>query len=117
MIKDDVCRPFEMQEIDLTAELSKDWKFNLRYAFNFFNAGISIAPPKISCTTCHKVPISSIPQIVTKATEFDYDELSGQLITATVALEFNSIEVTARVKWIEELKYPLMFIEEIKSKN
>ena len=71
MLKDDVCRTFEMQEIDLSADLSKDWKFNLKYAFTFFNAGISVAPPKISCTTCHKVPISSIPQTVTKATEFD----------------------------------------------
>lgn len=53
----------------------------------------------------------------TKATEFDYDELSGALIAATVVLEFNSIEITAKVKWIEELEYPLMFIEEIKNEN
>lgn len=53
----------------------------------------------------------------TKATEFDYDELSGTLIAATVVLEFNSIEITAKVKWIEEFKYPLMFIEEIRSKT
>ncbi len=52
-----------------------------------------------------------------KATEFDYDELSGTIIAATVVLEFNSIEITAKVKWIEELKYPLMFIEEIRSKT
>ena len=71
LTKDNVGRPFEYQEIDTSVELSKDWKFNLKYAFNYFNAGISTAPPKISCTTCHKVPISSIPQVVTKATEFD----------------------------------------------
>jgi hypothetical protein len=53
----------------------------------------------------------------TKATEFDYDELTGTLIAATVVLEFNAIEITAKVKWIEELKYPLMFIEEIRTKN
>ncbi|MFW9950042.1 MAG: dihydroneopterin aldolase family protein [Candidatus Thorarchaeota archaeon] len=52
-----------------------------------------------------------------KETEFDYDELSGILIGATVVLEFNSVEITAKIKWIEELKYPLMFIEKIKSKN
>jgi hypothetical protein len=51
----------------------------------------------------------------TKTTEFDYDELSGALISATVVLEFNSIEITAKVKWIEELRYPLMFVEEIKN--
>jgi len=53
----------------------------------------------------------------TKATEFDYDELSGTLIAATVVLEFDSIEITAKVEWIEELQYPLMFIEEIRNKS
>lgn len=53
----------------------------------------------------------------TKATEFDYDEISGTVIAATVVLEFDSIEITAKVEWIEELKYPLMFIEEIRNKN
>ncbi|MFW9821123.1 MAG: dihydroneopterin aldolase family protein, partial [Candidatus Thorarchaeota archaeon] len=48
---------------------------------------------------------------------FDYDELSGALISATVVLEFKSIEIIAKVKWIEELEYPLMFIEEISSKD
>ena len=71
MTRDEVARLFEWQEIDMDAELSKDWKFNLKYAFNYFNVGISTAPPKISCTTCHKVPISSIPATVKKAVEFD----------------------------------------------
>jgi hypothetical protein len=53
----------------------------------------------------------------TKSTEIDYDELSGALIGAIVVLKFKSIEITARVKWIEELEYPLMFIEEIKNGN
>lgn len=51
-----------------------------------------------------------------KATQFEYDELSGTLIAATVVLEYNSVEITAKVKWIEELKYPLMFIENIRNK-
>ena len=52
-----------------------------------------------------------------KTTEFDYDELSGILIAATIVLEFNEIEITAKVEWIEELKYPLMFIEKIINKS
>ncbi len=71
MTKDDATRPFEWKEVDLDAELSTDWKFNLKYAFNYFNAGISTAPPKISCTTCHKIGISRIPEIVKNASEFD----------------------------------------------
>ena len=52
-----------------------------------------------------------------KSTEFEYDEITGNLIAATVILEFNSVEITAKIEWIEELKYPLMFIEKIRNKN
>jgi hypothetical protein len=52
-----------------------------------------------------------------KETEFDYDEISGILISATVVLEFKTIEVTAKVEWVEELKYPLMFIEKISNEH
>jgi len=52
-----------------------------------------------------------------KTTEFEYDELSGRLIAAIVVLEFNSVEITAKVEWIDELKYPLMFIENIRNKS
>jgi len=70
IMKDDA-RPFEWREIDLSQPLSKDWEFNLKFAYNYFNQYISIQPPKISCTTCHKVPISSIPEIVKLSTQFD----------------------------------------------
>ncbi|MFX0033710.1 MAG: FAD-binding oxidoreductase [Candidatus Hodarchaeota archaeon] len=64
-------RPFEYQEMDLDAPLSKDWKFNLKYAYNYFNKYISVVPPKISCTTCHKIPISKIPEAANLSNEFD----------------------------------------------
>ncbi|MFX0057352.1 MAG: FAD-binding oxidoreductase [Candidatus Heimdallarchaeota archaeon] len=70
-IMKDVARPFEWQEIDASAPLSKDWEFNLKFAYNYFNKYISITPPKISCTTCHKVPISAISEVAKLSTEFD----------------------------------------------
>ena len=70
VMKDDA-RPFEWQEIDLDAALSKDWRFNLKYAYNYFNKYISIAPPKISCTTCHKIPITKIAEVADKSQNFD----------------------------------------------
>jgi len=70
IMKDD-SRPFEWQEIDTTATLSKDWKFNLEYAYHYFNKYISISPPKISCTTCHKIPISEISKAAKLSAEFD----------------------------------------------
>jgi FAD/FMN-containing dehydrogenase len=71
MTKDNVCRPFEYQEMDLDAVLNKDWEFNLQFAFQYFNQYISIVPGTISCTTCHKVPISFIPEAVIAANKFD----------------------------------------------
>ena len=70
-IMKDGARPFEWQEIDLSQPLAKDWKFNLEFAYNYFNKYISVAPPKISCTTCHKIPISAIPEAVVSSTIFD----------------------------------------------
>ena len=70
IMKDDA-RPFEWQEVDLNATLSKEWEFNLKYAYNYFNKYISVAPPKISCTTCHKVSISDIPEVAKLSVLFD----------------------------------------------
>ena len=76
MTKDEIARPFEWQEVDLDAELSKDWKFSLKYGFNFFHGGISMAPPQISCTTCHKIPMSSLAEVDKKCSEFDKKYMS-----------------------------------------
>jgi len=70
ILKDDT-RPFEWQEIDLDAELSKEWKFNLNFSYTYFNKFISLAPPKISCVTCHKIPISEIAEKETSSIKFD----------------------------------------------
>jgi FAD/FMN-containing dehydrogenase len=70
IMKEDA-RLFEWQEIDSSLELSKDWKFNLQFAYNYFNKYISIQPPKISCTTCHKVPISFLEEAVKQSIQFD----------------------------------------------
>jgi len=71
MTKDGICRPFEYQEMDLDQPLAKDYPFNLKFAFNYFNQYISIIPDMISCTTCHKVPISLIPIAVENSHAFD----------------------------------------------
>ena len=52
-----------------------------------------------------------------KSTEFEYDEITGKVINATVVLEYKSVEITAKVEWVEDLRYPLMFIEKITTKN
>lgn len=84
IMKDDA-RPFEWQEIDLNATLSKDWQFNLKYAYNYFNKYISVAPPKISCTTCHKIPISAIPEAAASSMIFD-NKYRGEFPPQSISL-------------------------------
>jgi len=51
-----------------------------------------------------------------KTHEYDYDEITGEIIRATLVLEFKSVEVVAKIDWVEDLNYPLMFIEKIREK-
>lgn len=48
-----------------------------------------------------------------KETEFAYDDISGKIINAEINLEYESVKVKAKIKWIEDLNYPLMYIEKI----
>ncbi|MFW9821456.1 MAG: dihydroneopterin aldolase family protein [Candidatus Thorarchaeota archaeon] len=48
-----------------------------------------------------------------KNSPFDYDEITGKIIRAELILKYEDIEVLAKIDWIEELQYPLMFIEKI----
>ncbi len=49
-----------------------------------------------------------------KENEYDYDEISGKTIEADLVVQFKNIEVKAKIKWINELEYPLMYISELK---
>ncbi|MHA2400214.1 MAG: dihydroneopterin aldolase family protein, partial [Promethearchaeota archaeon] len=53
----------------------------------------------------------------TKFTEFDYDEISGKIISAEVVLKYENIEIIAKIDWIEEMQYPLMYIEKIREEK
>ena len=49
-----------------------------------------------------------------QSTPFDYDEITGKIIRAEVLIEFESVEIAAKLDWVDDLQYPLMFIENIK---
>ena len=51
-----------------------------------------------------------------KESEFDYDEINAKIIQAEVTIEYKSTFILAKVKWVEELDYPLMFIDKIHQK-
>ena len=52
-----------------------------------------------------------------KSTPFNYDEISGKIISAEVIIDYQSTQVTAKINWIDDLQYPLMYIEKIKEKD
>ena len=48
-----------------------------------------------------------------KSTEFNYDEITGKIIRAEVIIKYETIRVVAKIDWIEEMQYPLMYVEKI----
>ena len=52
-----------------------------------------------------------------KTTEFDYDEITGKIINAKIIVEYEAVEIIAKIQWVENLQYPLMYIEKITSKD
>ncbi len=48
-----------------------------------------------------------------KKTPYDYDEITGKIIRAELILKYEDVEIIARIDWIEEMSYPLMYIDEI----
>ncbi len=52
----------------------------------------------------------------TKESAYDYDEINGKMIQAELNIEYESIHTVAKVQWVDQLEYPLMFIEKIYEK-
>ncbi len=48
-----------------------------------------------------------------KSSPFDYDEITGKIIRAEINITYENVDVVAKIDWIEEMQYPLMFIEKI----
>lgn len=46
-------------------------------------------------------------------TEFDYVSLSGDMLDVKILSEFNGIIAHIKMEYLEDLKYPLMYIEQI----
>jgi hypothetical protein len=48
-----------------------------------------------------------------KRNEFDYQSLTGPMLDVRVTIRIDEICVVARMRYIRELNYPLMFVERI----
>jgi len=64
-----------------------------------------------------KIDLNRNKIIGDKKGEFDYDEITGKVIRAELIIEYDAIIVEAKVDWIEELQYPLMYINNIHKKE
>ena len=52
----------------------------------------------------------------TKSNPFDYDEITGKVIRADLELVYENIDISAKIDWIKNMEYPLMYIEKITEK-
>ena len=48
-----------------------------------------------------------------KKNQYDYQSLTGHLLNVTVVIQIENVRVTAQMRYIEELHYPLMFVKKI----
>ncbi len=48
-----------------------------------------------------------------KKNQYDYQSLTGHLLNMSVVIHIENVRVTAQMRYIEELHYPLMFVKEI----
>ena len=61
-----------------------------------------------------KIQLNKDKIVGNQSTPFDYDEITGKIIRAEVLIEFESVEIAAKLDWVDDLQYPLMFIKSIK---
>ena len=61
-----------------------------------------------------KVEVSiDLDRLDNAMTEFEYTSLSGDLLDVKIYSKVDDVLAVIRIKFIEELNYPLMFVEEI----
>jgi len=46
-------------------------------------------------------------------TEFDYTSLTGDMLDVKIHTKVDNVKATIRIEFIEELNYPLMYVEKI----
>lgn len=63
-----------------------------------------------------KAEVQIVPKNLEKRSDtkfYDYTTLTGDMMEARVKVDYKGIEAVGRLKYIDELNYPLMYIEKI----
>jgi hypothetical protein len=50
-----------------------------------------------------------------KKNEYDYQSLTGDMLDVSVVIKIEDVRVKGRLRYVEEIKYPLMYVERIES--
>jgi len=53
-------------------------------------------------------------KLKSKRGEYDYTSLTGDMLDVTLIVRYKGVRVEARMEFIKEMNYPLMYIKEIK---
>jgi hypothetical protein len=48
-----------------------------------------------------------------KRDEFDYQTLQGNMLRVRLRIQIENVSVLAEMRYVEELRYPLMFVADI----
>ena len=63
-----------------------------------------------------KAEVKILPKGLENRTEsvfFDYTTLSGDMLDVRVHVEYKGIKAVGRIEYVEELDYPLMYVESV----
>ncbi|WP_019177113.1 dihydroneopterin aldolase family protein [Methanomassiliicoccus luminyensis] len=52
-------------------------------------------------------------QLRSKRNEYDYQSLTGDMFDVTVTINIDGVCATGRLRYVEDIKYPLMYVESI----
>jgi dihydroneopterin aldolase len=62
----------------------------------------------------HKVEVNiDLTKLENDLSDFEYTSLSGDMLNVLIQTKVDNIKANIRMKFIEELNYPLMYVEEI----
>jgi dihydroneopterin aldolase len=52
-----------------------------------------------------------------KRDEFDYQTLTGNMLDVTLVIQVENVRAVAEMRYVNELRYPLMYVKEISEVN
>ncbi|MEJ2252428.1 MAG: dihydroneopterin aldolase family protein [Candidatus Lokiarchaeota archaeon] len=87
------------------------------YTISSIEKGIEAAISTQPFVKSVNISLNKSKIIGTKSNQYDYDEVTGKIIDAKVKVVYENIEIVGKIKWIDNLNYPLMYVDKIIKRN